>query len=83
MTTKTETEKQRGPRPVFRAWLVTDATHPETGEAKPLWTEVTGLWPTKTGSGYSGALNKPFPATTGRLVILPARIGAPGEQPTA
>jgi hypothetical protein len=83
MTTNTEPAKQRGPRPTFRAWLVTDATHPETGESKPLWTEVTGLWPTKTGSGFSGALTKPLPVTTGRLVILPAHVGAPGNQPAA
>jgi hypothetical protein len=82
MTTTTEATKQRGPRPIFRAWLVTDATHPETGEAKPRWTELTGLWPTKTGTGYSGGLAKPLPeGMTGRLVILPAHI--PAGEPTA
>jgi hypothetical protein len=81
MTTTTETAKPRGPRPTFRAWLVTDATHPETGEAKPLWTEITGLWPTKTGSGFSGGITKPLPPTGGRLVILPACQSAPKRDP--
>jgi hypothetical protein len=85
MTTKTKTKpdataqaKQPGDRPTFRAWLVTDAADPQTGEVKPLWTELTGLWPTKTGSGMSGPLTKPLPFTTGgRLVILPATVRQP------
>jgi hypothetical protein len=88
MTTKskpaaTAQAKHTGNRPTLRVWLVTDAPHPDTGEVKPMWTEVTGLWPTKTGSGYSGALTKPVQFTTGRLVVLPAHVGHPAGQPTA
>jgi hypothetical protein len=85
MTTKTKTKpdataeaKQSGPRPTHRAWIVTDAADPQTGEVKPLWTEMTGLWPTKSSTGLSGPLTKPLPLTSGgRLVILPATVKHP------
>ena len=79
MTTKTKTAaaKQPGPRRTFRAWLV---TNPAGDDGKPLWTEVTGLWPTKTGSGLSGPVTKPLPMTSGgRLVILPATVRQPDQ----
>lgn len=68
--TQTETQAPRAPeRPHFRAWLVQDDK-----EGNPVWQELTGLWPTKSGTGYRGAIRKPVTATTGRLVILPAAI---------
>ncbi len=54
-------------RPTLRVWLVTDKP-----DGKPEWMELAGLWPTKTGKGYSGALRQPVAATAGRIVILPA-----------
>ena len=49
-------------RPSFRAWLVQDT--PE-GEARR--TELSGLWPTKSGAGFKGGLRTPVSATTGRI----------------
>lgn len=54
-------------RPSFRAWLVIDREDSE-GD----WIELAGLWPTKSGTGYRGALKTPVNATQGRIVILPA-----------
>lgn len=70
MTNATQTnpaEKSNSSRPKFRAWLVQD-----TPEGEPHWTELSGLWPTKSGKGFKGALRTPLAATEGRLVILPA-----------
>lgn len=70
MTTETETHdenKPAGARPKFRVWLVQD-----TPEGEPHWTDLAGLWPTKSGKGFKGALSTPIAATEGRLVILPA-----------
>lgn len=66
-TQKQTPEAPKGSRPGFRAWLVQDT--PE-GEAR--WTELSGLWPTKSGKGFKGALSTPVAATEGRIVILPA-----------
>lgn len=77
MTNETETNdqpKNTGSRPKFRAWLVQDA--PE-GEAH--WTELSGLWRTKSGKGFKGNLTTPLAATEGRLVILPASF-KPGKE---
>lgn len=60
--------------PRFRAWLVQD----REGKA-PLWIEITGLWPTKSGTGYCGQLRKPLAATGGRLVVLLASL-KPGKE---
>ena len=74
---QTETAKRpqsTGRRPTHRAWLVTD--RPDSD--KPLWTELTGLWPTRKGSGLSGGVARPVALAdgflTGHLVILPARM---------
>ncbi|MFG6554968.1 hypothetical protein [Sulfitobacter sp. 1A16808] len=61
-------------RPRYRAWLVQD-----TEDGKGAWTEITGLWPTKTGKGFSGSIRKPLAAAEGRLVILPAIVN-PGTE---
>ncbi|NKE48773.1 hypothetical protein HB662_28670 [Roseomonas frigidaquae] len=71
--TKTEAKPEgNAERPGYRAWLVLDNT---TG-GDPIWTELTGLWPTRKG-GLSGAIRKPLPQLAGfanpRLVILPAK----------
>ena len=66
--------KSTGSRPKFRAWLVQDM--PE-GEAH--WTELSGLWPTKSGKGFKGNLVTPLAATEGRFVILPASF-KPGKE---
>ena len=65
--TNTERKTRAKARPHFRAWLVQDS---EDGESR--WTELSGLWPTKSGKGFRGGLRTPVSATTGRLVILPA-----------
>ena len=70
----TETNGSAKTRPNFRAWLVQDT--PE-GEAR--WTELSGLWPTKSGAGFKGGLRTPISATTGRIVILPASF-KPAEE---
>lgn len=66
--------RSTGRRPTHRAWIVTD--QPDTGKA--LWREVTGLWPTKKGSGLSGSVPSPVTLAdgvlSGRLVVLPARM---------
>jgi hypothetical protein len=72
--TTQNTEEKKGVRPNFRAWLVQD-----TEEGEPRWTELSGLWPTKSGAGFKGALRTPLAATTGRLVILPATF-KPGKE---
>jgi hypothetical protein len=56
-------------RPEMRAWIVQDR------EGQPsTWTELAGLWRTKKGAGFSGAIRKPAPVPAGRLVILPAHM---------
>ena len=58
MTTEHETQdqtKSAGARPKFRAWLVQD-----TPEGEAHWTELSGLWPTKSGTGFKGALRTPL-----------------------
>lgn len=77
MTNETETDDQpkaTGSRPKFRAWLVQD-----TPEGEAHWTELSGLWPTKSGKGFKGNLTTPLAATEGRLVILPASF-KPGKE---
>lgn len=77
MTTEHDTQDQTnsaGARPKFRAWLVQD-----TPEGEAHWTELSGLWPTKSGTGFKGALRTPLAATEGRLVILPATF-KPGKE---
>lgn len=69
-----EQSKPAGARPKFRAWLVQD-----TPEGEAHWTELSGLWPTKSGKGFKGALTTPLAATEGRLVILPATF-KPGKE---
>lgn len=54
-------------RPQFRVWLVQD-----NGDGNPVWTELSGLWPNKSGKGYHGAYRKHPTDLTGRIVILPA-----------
>lgn len=66
--------KSTGSRPKFRAWLVQD-----TPEGEAHWTELSGLWPTKSGKGFKGNLTTPLAATEGRLVILPASF-KPGKE---
>ena len=61
-------------RPRYRAWLVQDA---DDGSA--VWTEMTGLWPTKSGKGYCGTIRNPIAAAQGRLVVLPAAVN-PGKE---
>lgn len=69
-----EQEKPAANRPRYRAWLVQD-----TEDGKGTWTEITGLWPTKTGKGFSGSIRKPLATTEGRLVILPAIVNPNAE----
>lgn len=76
MTEETQTPEsdKPGPRPQFRVWLVQQGS-----DGKPVWTELGGLWPTRKGAGYSGALKGPLAATQGRIVVLPASAAAPAE----
>lgn len=67
-------EAPKGSRPRFRVWLVQD-----TPEGEAHWTELSGLWPTKSGKGFKGALSTPIAATEGRIVILPATF-KPAEE---
>ena len=62
-----QTGTAQGTRPNFRVWLVQD-----TPDGQAQWTELSGLWPTKSGNGYKGNLRVPVNAATGRLVVLPA-----------
>lgn len=71
--TQTPTRKSTE-RPRYRAWLVQDGA-----DGSPHWSEVTGLWPTKSGTGFCGSIRKPVAATAGRLVILPANL-KPGKE---
>ncbi len=54
-------------KPAFRAWLVQNREG-----RKPLWIELAGLWPNKSGKGHSGKLGQPIATLSGRIVILPA-----------
>ncbi len=77
MTTQTQNTAEQAPkgsRPKFRAWLVQD-----TPEGEAHWTELSGLWPTKSGAGFKGTLRTPLAATEGRIVILPASFKPAGE----
>lgn len=61
----------KGARPSHRLWLV-------RGEGKEaVWTEITALWPTKSGNGYTAVADTLLPIMAnhmkGRLVVLPAR----------
>lgn len=67
----------KGQPPAFRAWLVQDRDGDE-----PLWIELAGLWPTKSGKGFTGNLKTPMAATTGRIVITPV-IKQDGDKPEA
>jgi hypothetical protein len=62
----TSTAPQKS-RPNFRVWLVQDISEDESR-----WTELAGLWPTKSGKGFKGGLRTPVSATAGRIIILPA-----------
>jgi len=73
--TNTAQKPRAKSRPSFRAWLVQDT--PE-GEAR--WTELSGLWPTKSGAGFKGNLRTPVSATAGRIVILPASFKPTAEE---
>ena len=73
----TTTQTAKGDKPAFRAWLTQDRPDGTT-----LWTEVSGLWPTKSATGYSGRISNPITATAGRLVILPATINPAAEPAT-
>ena len=66
-THNTAAGKSPGTRPQFRVWLVQETPDGETN-----WTELCGLWPTKSGKGFKGALKAPLAATEGRIVVLPA-----------
>lgn len=61
-------------RPAFRAFIVQDREG-----AEPIWTELVGLWPTKSGKGFTGTLRKPIAFTGGRIVVLPANAN-PGKE---
>jgi hypothetical protein len=65
-------EKARGARPTHRLWLV-------QGEGKEAtWTEISALWPTRSGNGHTGIADKLLPILAnhmkGRLVVLPAKF---------
>ncbi len=68
---KPEAEPPKGERPPYRAWIVIDGV----GGGKPIWTELTGLWPSQQREGLTGQIRRPLPnvSTTNRprLVILP------------
>lgn len=73
--TQTNTQdKPSGTRPTWRLWLVQD-----TPEGETRWTELSGLWPTKSGKGFKGALRTPLAAAQGRIVVLPATF-KPGKE---
>lgn len=66
-------------KPLYRVWVVQD--RPDGG--KPRWTELSGLWPLKTGKeGYSGRVDTPVALRdgklTGRIVVLPAKDAPQG-----
>lgn len=68
----TATHNAKGARPTHRLWLV-------QGEGKEgTWTEITALWPTKSGNGHTGIADKLLPILgnhmKGRLVVLPAKF---------
>lgn len=80
-TPQTEkTGRKNGRAPASRLWLVTGEGETAT------WTEITALWPTKKGGGFTGMADKLLPIMAnhmkGRLVILPAKrkAGSGGAQ---
>ena len=64
---KKQSQPSGSEKPTCRVWLVQD----REGQ-KPLWTELAGLWPTKSGNGHSGKLMQPVAALARRVVVLPA-----------
>ncbi|WP_149541453.1 hypothetical protein [Siccirubricoccus phaeus] len=76
-TAKPQTGQPEGERPPFRAWIVIDGTD----GGKPIWTEVTGLWPTQKGDSLTGQVRRPLrnlsTSDRPRLVIMPSK--APGK----
>lgn len=61
-------------RPIYRAWFVQDGE-----DGKSIWTELSGLWPTKSGNGYRGAIKQSQMLDRGRLVVLPATFNPAKE----
>lgn len=61
-------------RPQYRLWLVQDRSDRD----EPDWTELSGLWPRRSGEGFSGHVDRPVALRdgkiVGRLVVLPARF---------
>lgn len=68
MTNTSPETKTEAVRPQFRVWLVQ-----EHEEGKTTWTEVSGLWPNKSGQGFhSEYRDRQAIPMTGRIVVLPA-----------
>jgi hypothetical protein len=65
----------QGSRPLYRVYLVEDQP-----EGNPKWTELSGLWPTKTGTGFKGNLKTPIAATGGRIIVMPVK-NETGDKP--
>lgn len=67
--TTTEENQTSSRNPTHRLWMVEDQDGKE-----PAWTEIAPLWPTKSGSGFTGRIERSnvFPAGA-RLVITPAK----------
>ena len=73
----TATQTAKGARPSHRLWLV-------RGEGKEAeWTEISALWPTKSGNGHTGIADKLLPILAnhmkGRIVVLPAKFKPEGS----
>ncbi len=71
--TQTDPTNEKGRRPTHRLWWVQD-----DGDEKE-WTEVTGLWPTRSGKGLHASVPDPLlPAflngQPGRFVVHPAKF---------
>lgn len=79
MTTEHKTQdqtKSASARPKFRAWLVQD-----TPEGEAHWTELSGLWPTKSGTGFKGALRTPLADLISKRPGLRSVLGHITEKP--
>ena len=73
----TEVQTAKGMRPTHQLWLV-------QGQGKAAaWTEITALWPTKSGNGHTGTADKLLPILAnhmkGRLVVLPTKFEPEGS----
>lgn len=73
-TTTKQPEGAAKAKPTYRVWLVQDRGDGQ----RPDWTDLTGLWPLKTGKpGFTGFVDRPVAIRDGklmgRIVVLPPK----------